>query len=85
MRIMSVDDVGLELLDDPRELPGRVQIDLGPRREPNQVVTFGGPPGELTVGMRDEQRPMSALPHPQDGEENLALSAAPRSCRVHVY
>ena len=77
-------DVGPQVLDDARELPAGVQIDLGARRESDEIVPFRCALRELAFGMRDEHRAVSPLAQAEHGEQHLALSASPGLRRVDV-
>ena len=84
MRVVRVQDVGPQVFDDARKLPCRVQVDLGARREANEIVSFGRATGELALGMRDEHRAMAPFAETEHGQQHLPLSASPRPCRVCV-
>ena len=84
MRIVRMNDVGLQVLDDARQLPAGVEIDFGARREANEIVPFRRASGELAFGMRDEHGPVAPLAQAEHGEQHLALSASPGSRRVDV-
>ena len=84
VRIVRVDDRGLPLPDEARELPGSRQIDLGLGRERNEIGTLGGATIELALGMGDEDCPMAARAQAEDGQEGLLLSSAPGARRVDV-
>ena len=84
MRIVRVQDVGLQLLDDARELPSGVQINLGTGSESNEVVPFRCARRELAFGIRDEHRAVSPLAQTEHGEQHLSLSAPPGLGRVDV-
>ena len=79
-----MDHGGFQLFDDARHFPPRVQVELGAWPKANQIVSFGRAPGELTLRMRHEHRPMSTLAQSKDGKQNLPLAAAPGSGRVDV-
>ncbi len=84
VRIVRVDDVGLQPLDDPRELPRRRQVHLGPRRDRNQVEPLRGAPAQLAVRVRDQRRAVADRAQPVDGQQHLVLAAAPGSGGVDV-
>ena len=79
-----MDDVGFQLFDDPRHFPARVQVELGTRRQSNQIVSLGRAPRELTFWMRHEQGAMSTLAKAKDRKQHLPLTAAPGSRSVDV-
>ena len=84
MRIVRVHDRRLPLPDDPRQLPRRREIDLVHRRERHQVGALGRASIELTLGVRDQHRPMAPRPQAEHGQEDLLLSSAPRARGVDV-
>ena len=84
VRIVRVNDVGLEPLDDAREAPRRRQVHLGARRNRNQLESFAGAAPQLAVGVRDERGPMADRAQAVDGQQHLILAAAPRPRRVDV-
>jgi hypothetical protein len=84
MRVVRVQDVGPQILDDARELPARVQIDLGAGRHADEVVPLRRAAGKLSFGMRDEHRPVPPLAQTEHGEQHLPLSSSPGSRGVDV-
>jgi hypothetical protein len=84
VRIVRVHDVRLQALQNAREAPRGVEIELGPRRQRDQVQSFRRPLPQLSVRVRDQQRPMTEGPQAQDGHQHLILTATPRSRRVDV-
>lgn len=84
MRIVRVDDVRLHVTKDARQPPPCGEVDFVPRRERNQVRALTRAAKELALGMRDEQRTMPRLAEPEDGQEDLVLSAAPGAGGVDV-
>src|SRR5687767_1251405 len=77
MWIVSMDDVGLQLLEDARQPPGGGEIELGSGRQRNEIEPLFGPPAQLSGGMRHEHGAMAEGAEPQDGHQDLVLSAAP--------
>ena len=75
VRIVRVDDVGPELLDDARQPPGRGEVHLGARRERDQLEPFRRALPQLAVRVRDERRPLA------DRAQAVAPSTAPGSGR----
>ena len=84
VRVVGVDDVGPERADDAREPPGRGEIHLGARRQRHQIVALAGAPVQHAARVRDQHGPMAALAHPEHGQEDLVLSAAPGEGGVEV-
>ena len=70
--------------DDARQPPRRGQVHLGARRQRHQVVALAGAPEQHAARVRDEHGPMAALAHPEHGQEDLVLSAAPGEGGVEV-
>ena len=72
------------LADDPRQLPGRRQVDFVAGCESDEIGPFGGAAIELAFAVRDEH---GAVPHgaqPENRQEDLVLSAAPGAGGVDV-
>ena len=84
VRVVGVDDVRLELLEQARQAPRRAEIHLRLRRQRNEVEPLLRPLPQLAPRMRHEHRPMPERPHPEDGHEHLILTTTPRSRRVDV-
>lgn len=77
-------DRRLPLADDLRQLPRGGEVDLAARRKRDEIRPFARAAEQLTVAMRDEHGPMPALTQPDDGQEDLLLSSAPRARGVDV-
>ena len=84
MRVMRVDDVGLELFEQARQAPRGAEIHLGLRRERNEVEPLLRPLPQLAPGMCHEHRSMAEGAQPENGDEHLILTTTPRSRRVDV-
>src|SRR5262245_22658787 len=85
VRIVRVNDVGSQILDDAGQPPSSMEIDLCLWRQTDEVVPFGCACGQLTLGMGDEHGPVSALAQAEYGEQHLTLTASPRFCRIDLY
>ena len=79
-----MDDVGPVHGDDAGEAPRRRQIDLGARGERHQIVAFAGALVEHALRVRHEHGPVAARAHPEDGQKDLLLPAAPGAGGVEV-
>jgi hypothetical protein len=79
-----VHDFRLPLPDQPRQLPRRRQVDLVSRRQRKQIGSFASPSMELALAMRDEHGAVTHGAEPQNGQEDLVLSAAPGAGGVDV-
>jgi hypothetical protein len=82
--IVRVYELRPELPDDARQLPRRAQVDFAFRGECDQVGPFLGPAIEFALTVCDEH---GAMPHgakAENGQQDLVLSASPRSCRIDV-
>ena len=84
MGIVGVHDLRFPLANKPRQLPRRRQIDLAAWREGDEIRTFERAAIELSLAVRDEHGAMSRGAQPQDGQEDLVLSAAPGAGGVDV-
>ena len=84
VRIVRVHDLRLPVADDARQLPRRRQIHLVARRERHQVGPFRRAPIELALRVRDEHGLVPDRAEPEDGQEDLVLSAAPGAGGVDV-
>ena len=84
VRIVGVHDVRPQRLTTRAKPPRRRQVDLGPRRDRNQLEPFAGAPPQLAVGVRDERRAMADLAQAVHGQQHLVLPAAPRAGGVDV-
>ena len=84
VRIVGVDDVGLELLEQARQPPRRAEIHLGLRRERDEVQAFLRALPQLAARMRDEHRAMAERAQAEDGDQHLVLPTTPRPRRVDV-
>jgi hypothetical protein len=81
---MRMYDRRRELTDDARQLPRGGQVDLAARRQRDEVGAFAGAAMELALAVRDEHGAMSLGPEPEDGQEDLVLSAPPGTGGVDV-
>ena len=83
VRIVRMDDVGLELLEQARQAPRRRQIHLRPRRERDEVEPFLRALPQLAVRMRDEHRAMAERAQAQHGRRGPGSGRRARSapCR----
>ena len=84
VRIVGVDDVGIQPVDDARELPAGVEIHLHSRRERNEVEPLGSAPPQLAVRVRDERGTLADFAQAVHRQQHLVLPAAPRSGRIDV-
>jgi hypothetical protein len=78
-----MDDVGLQLLDHPREPPRRREIHFGARRQRHQFEALRRAPPQLAVRVRDERGPLPDLAQAVHGQQDLILAAAP--CPGCIY
>ena len=74
-----MDDVGLQSRKGPRQLPTRFQIELMIGGQRQQLQPLGRPTPQLAVGVRHEHRAMPGSPQAKDGQQDLILTAPPRS------
>ena len=84
MRVVRMQDVGPQVLDDARELPSGVQIHLGAWRETDEIVPFRCSSGELALRVGNQHGPVPSFAQPEHGEQHLALSASPGPRGVDV-
>src|SRR5262249_8690052 len=84
MRIMRVDYIRLESLDDARKMPGSRAVHFGSRCDRNQLEPFVHPAPQLSIRMRYECRTLTDRPQAVYRQQDLILSAAPGSCRIDV-
>ena len=84
VRVVRVDDVRPEPLEDARQPPRGAQVHLGLRRERDEVEPLLRALPQLAVRVRDEHRPVAERAQPDDGDQHLVLSAAPGARRVDV-
>src|SRR5689334_17322539 len=84
MRVVGMNDLGVELSDDARQLPAGVKVDFGTRSQADKVVSFGRTPRKLSLRMSDEYRPVTVLAKTEYGQQHLTLAAAPRTRCVEV-
>ena len=77
-------DLRLPLADDARQLPRRRQVDLVARRQRHEVGPFERAAIELALAVRDEHGPVAHGAQPENGQEDLVLSAAPGAGGVDV-
>ena len=84
VRIVRVNDVRLQLLDDARQPPGGRQIHFCFRRERQKIETFLCALSKRPLRMRDQHRPVAERSQAHYGVQDLVLSASPRPRRVDV-
>jgi hypothetical protein len=84
VRIVRVDHVRRQPLDDAGEAPRGGQIHFRSRRHRDQFQPFGRAAPELAVRMRHERRPLADRSQSVHGQQHLVLAAAPRTSRVNV-
>ena len=84
MWIVGVDDLGLPLPDDSRQLPRGGQVHFVSWCQPDQVRTFERPSMQLSFTVRDEHGSVTHGAKTQNGQEDLVLSAAPGAGGVDV-
>ena len=84
MRVVRMDDIGFELLQQARQAPRRPEVHLGLGRERDEVEAFLGSLSQLAAGMGKKHRPMAERSQAQDRDEYLILTTAPRPRRVDV-
>jgi hypothetical protein len=84
VRVVRVHDIRAVRRDDLRQPPGRGQIHLGARRQRHQIVSLAGAPVQHPGRLGDEHGPVAAFAQPEDGQEDLVLSAAPGEGGVEV-
>ena len=82
--VVGMDDIGSAFTQQSRELPGRGEVHLQPRRQRNEVVPVGCPAPHLAVWVDDKRRPVSACTETKDGQQDLVLSTVPGARGVHV-
>ena len=84
VRIVGVHDRRFPLPDDARQLPCRGQIDFVSRRQRHQIRTFERSAIELSLRVRYQHLTVMEGAQPEDGQEDLILSAAPGPGGVDV-
>ena len=84
VRVVRVHDVGPVHRNHAGEPPGRRQVHLRPRRERHQIVAFAGALIQHALRVRHEHGPMAARAHPEHGQKDLLLPAAPGAGGVEV-
>ena len=84
MRIVRVNDVGLERLMTRASRHAAREIHLRPRRDRNQLEPFRRALPQLAVGMGDQRGALADRAQAVDGQQNLVLSAAPGARRVDM-
>ena len=84
VRIVRVDDVGPELLEDAREPPRGGEIHLRARRQRKEVQPFVGAAAQLPARMGDERGAMSERAQAQHRHEHLVLTAPPGARGIDV-
>ena len=84
MRIVGVNDQRLPLPDDPRQFPCRREVHFVARRERDEIRALRRPAIQLTLGVRHQDRLVAERAEPQNGQEDLVLSAAPGPGGVDV-
>ena len=77
-------DLRLELPDDARQFPRRREIDLVARRERHQIGALRRTAVQHALRVCDEHGAMAERAQPEDGQEDLVLSAAPGTGGVDV-
>ncbi len=84
-RIVRMHDVGPDVGEHARQLPGRLDVELASRRESDEAQAFARAPAQFAGFVRDEHGVVAAFGESGDGEQHLVLPAAPRPRRVDVY
>ncbi len=84
VRIVRVNDLRLPVADDARQLPRRRQVNFVARRQRHQVGAFRRAPIELSLRVGDEHGLVPDRAEPENGQEDLVLSAAPGPGGVDV-
>jgi hypothetical protein len=82
--IVGVHDGGPNVADDARQPPGGREVELGTRRERDEVGSLGRTPAQLALRVCDEHRTMTERAQTEDGQQCLVLPATPRPCGVDV-
>jgi hypothetical protein len=77
MRVVRVQDVGLQPLDDSRQPPCRGQVDLVSRPQRDEVHSLRHPLDQFAVGMSDERSAVAECAQAHHGVFHLTLPAAP--------
>jgi hypothetical protein len=84
VRVVRVDHVGPELLQNARQAPRGGQVDFVARSQRDQIQPFTHPATQLPVGVQDERGALSKRAKAENGVHDLALATAPRLRRVDV-
>ena len=84
MWIVGMNNVGIELTDDTRQLPRGRKIDFTARRERDQIGSFERAPIKFAIAVRDEHGAVAHGAQSENGQEDLVLSAAPGPSRVEM-
>ena len=84
VRIVRVDDVRAYPVDEARQPPARLEIELVSRSERDELEPLRRAPAELAVGVGHEQRALAGRAQAHDGQQHLVLAAAPAGRRVDV-
>ena len=84
MRVMRVQNVGTQPLDDARQLPGGGKIHLGARRERDELESLRHALHQFAAGMRHERRALTDGAQAVHRQQHLVLAAAPRSGRIDM-
>jgi hypothetical protein len=84
VRVVRVDQVGLQVSQHARQPERRGEIHLVGRGEANQIVALAGAPGQLAVRVGDKGGAVAAGAQTEDGQEDLVLAPAPRAGGVDM-
>jgi hypothetical protein len=84
VRVVRMHHVGAVHRDDAGEPPGGRQVDLRTWRERHQIVAFAGALIQHALRVRHEHGPVAARAHPEHGQQDLLLPAAPGAGGVEV-
>ena len=83
-RIVRVDDVRLDVLDDFGQLPAGMDVELAARRQPHEAQALSGAPAQFAALVRHQDRALADLRQTGHRQQHLVLSATPRASRVDV-
>ena len=84
VRIVRVDDLRTMEAEDARQAPRGREVHLRSHGERHQVVPLAGARVQRARGVCHEHGPVTALAHPEDGQQDLLLAAPPGAGGVDV-
>ena len=84
VRIVGVDDLRLDLLEDAGQPPRRREIELRARRQADEVEAFRGAAPQLALRMRHQHGAVAEAAQAEHRQQRLVLAAPPGPRRVDV-